>query len=322
MDRQKAAWFFGWLVTRKGSDTSGNYGHKGVKNAPWGKGGSAPGGGHAAMGIAAGTPTEEVKEKIQARREEMKAKKEKPKVGTPANLDDGIDARGLKFFFGDDPDAFAIGPATLSDRVDSWVQETAKAISEQSGVVSYRVKDAIQVWGTTSNDSDLRALSLQEAVSEEFGIPLSSWQEEKLAGVRFSTTREPIADREDERAILRAMYDRTQEEFQKAGYKPGDTIRLFRGVTTITDAKRGETVGLEQNAMSSWSINNEVALFFAKKGVYAENKGIILSMEVPIESILSVAARTGLGEYNEGEFVVLGVPGNQAMVQSVVSNDG
>lgn len=39
MSRQQGAWFHGWHVTRKGSDTSGNYDHKGVKGV---QGGSAP----------------------------------------------------------------------------------------------------------------------------------------------------------------------------------------------------------------------------------------------------------------------------------------
>jgi len=71
---KQAAWFSGWVVT-KGSDTSGNWLHKGRRGK---RGGSLPGGGHKTLGIASDAPQSDKKEAVQGRREE-RAKKPEPK---------------------------------------------------------------------------------------------------------------------------------------------------------------------------------------------------------------------------------------------------
>lgn len=46
-DRARSAWYYGWVVTRKGSSMSGNWGHKG---RPGMRGGSLSGAGHRSLG--------------------------------------------------------------------------------------------------------------------------------------------------------------------------------------------------------------------------------------------------------------------------------
>jgi len=81
------AWFNGWVVTKahgplahgqKGSDTSGNWLHKGRRGK---RGGSLPGGGHKTLGIASDATPAEIKDEVAARREERKDKK--PDQGPP-----------------------------------------------------------------------------------------------------------------------------------------------------------------------------------------------------------------------------------------------
>jgi len=77
--RALTAYLLAVMVTSKGSDTSGNYGHRGVKNAPWGKGGSAPGGGHTAIGVGAEASKEEIRQAISEHQETQA--KEKGQLG-------------------------------------------------------------------------------------------------------------------------------------------------------------------------------------------------------------------------------------------------
>lgn len=74
------AWLQGWAVT-KGSDTSGNYAHRGVKNPPWGKGGSAPGGGHTAIGVTAQDNQERVRSRISEHKAWQEWEKKPPQNG-------------------------------------------------------------------------------------------------------------------------------------------------------------------------------------------------------------------------------------------------
>jgi len=343
MDRQKGAWFFGWLVTRKGSDTSGNWGHKGVKNAPWGKGGSAAGGGHMAIGVIPGTPKEDVKEHVRLVREEREAKKEKPKagaVGTPGDFQAGIDEKALwkAYAAGDERitilDSGANGPGVSGE----WLKAKITDLSDSTGIDPLAIRSALATWEETSNDNNLKALSMQEAVSEEFGVPLSDFQQKKLSEQRelrdfyleqygpeakkrgedpevyLPSNMKPSMTSSEQRAFVRDMYDMTQEALEKAGYKPGDTIRLFRGVGTTEDVRAGDVVNVDQNAMSSWSVlRDQAAMRFARDATYRKENGAVLVMDVPIENILS-NSRTGFGMFTEGEFVVLGTPGSQASV--------
>jgi len=327
MDRKKTAWFFGWLVTRKGSDTSGNWMHKGD---PPNRGGSAPGGGHAAMGIAAGTPTEEVKEKIQARREEMKAKKEKPekevqKAGTAPtdwNFDkyisayDRVDKKGASFLsrgFDQSYTEFRQSPMFYD-----WVKGNADLLAKEAGVDSGDVQAQIAQWAGTSNDTSIRSLSFQAAIASEFNVPLSDWQVKQSIEATQKYPTQPTWMQQNDSAlwqldeakrVARTMYDRTQQDLANSGYKPGDTIRLYRGVSGAGHTKVGDVVELDQNAASSWSLDYMTASGFG----LSKDGGRTLAMDVPIESILSTA-RTGLGTLGEAEFVVLGTRGAQALV--------
>ena len=159
---------------------------------------------------------------------------------------------------------------------------------------------------------------MQAAISQELGVPLSSWQK---ANMQEAIEKFPKLSRYDKRDqgslfqpqelkhLARTTYNATQRDLAASGYKPGDKIRLYRGVRGSTPAHLGEVVNLEQNAASSWSIAPDVARGFSEMG----SSGFVLAMDVPIESIFSTA-RTGLGVLREGELIVLGVPGAQSLV--------
>jgi len=78
MNRQ--GWF-GWTVVRHGSDTSGNYQHRGRKGK---KGGSLPGGGHGAIGIGVDLSEQDRRKAVQEYRQKQRDKKtaKHPVAGT------------------------------------------------------------------------------------------------------------------------------------------------------------------------------------------------------------------------------------------------
>jgi len=78
--RNSKAWYFGWRVVQRGSSKSGNWGHKGVKGK---RGGSAPGGGHGAIGITPAMSTDEIQAAVDAQRARTAAKKGKKKAPGP-----------------------------------------------------------------------------------------------------------------------------------------------------------------------------------------------------------------------------------------------
>lgn len=67
--------------------------------------------------------------------------------------------------------------AKLSNKIRSVVKgKIVDGIAAESGLPKKTVNDMIAQWAATSNGSDYRSLSLQEAAAEEFGNPLSPWQ--------------------------------------------------------------------------------------------------------------------------------------------------
>jgi len=264
---------------------------------------------------------------------------------------------------------------------DTWLELTntdrgiikdtiVSAIVDDTGVSYGDVNDVLRTWSHTANDHDLQALSMQEAISEEFGVPMSDWQKQRLADLRtineaYEYRRriayeeeiirtdlilsdqekiEMIADykkdfyekypnienitapkelirfnyqsestwrydldrsgisREQERAVVRSMYNQTQKFLGDAGVKPTDQVTLYRGFVTEQKVALGYLPTV-QNAASSWSFDLEVAGEFSER-FNSDGMGYVLSSKVPASSILSTAL-TGFGCSVEAEVTVL-----------------
>lgn len=218
--------------------------------------------------------------------------------------------------------------ASAADR-SAVKQEIEGELSERSGVLDGKINELMAQWADTSNDTDLRSLSIQKAASEEFGVKMSKWQQESLdkaqqgkeSAAKMGLTRpkyQQIIDDGSQRAVLRAMYENTQARLAKAGFKPNDEVYLYRGVIYDKDVRQntGDVVNYHGNAMDSWSIARGVADTFASTDYKGTGvKGIIYGMKIPVRNIISTA-RTGNGCLTEGEVIVLGgsMNGNQATV--------
>jgi hypothetical protein len=221
----------------------------------------------------------------------------------------------------------------------------AKELAEDSGVSEEVTGDMIYQWAETSNDSDMRSLSIQQAASEEFDVPLSNFQKASLQRVEErlnvnidsiimanpAQSREnarsiaisqderfrSIAPREQERAVLRAMYNNTQARLAAEGYKPNDRVTLYRGFAPKNSSSDdsysfGEHVNYQGNAIESWTVSRSTA-----NGFGTTVGGITLAMEVPVRNIIGTG-RSGFGTLWEGEFVVFG--SLEGQVVEVVGN--
>jgi len=117
------------------------------------------------------------------------------------------------------------------------------------------------------------------------------------------------------RKAVRFIYDDTQSELKKLGITH---LNLARGVKVTHQGRKdlrsltapGTTVRMQTNALSSWTINPQVATEFAK------GFGYRMEAKIPVERVFSTA-RTGIGSLGEGEFVILGGSDDVASVTAV-----
>lgn len=319
----------GKIIVTKGGPGSGNHGHAG---RPGKRGGSAPGGSVF-----------------------------NPGKGMPMTRDYVTDVALSGVLWGDGSQS----PRIIKDTI-------VTTISADTGIEYDVVNDIVAQWAISSNDNDMRSISLQEAAAEEFGLELSEWQQEKLRGanmeledierqakkeeditynillrnkingvasVKNLSDEElrkvahdvgynkyienakadapryfPITSRENERAVLRAIYSRTQAALAQQGLKPDDYVTIYRGIigNSIKLGDDGDVVNYKGNVMESWSRNSSVAFGFARATPI--NYGYMLGIRVPVRNVIS-SARTGFGCMHESEFVIFGnVPGTTVTI--------
>jgi hypothetical protein len=121
------------------------------------------------------------------------------------------------------------------------------------------------------------------------------------------------------RAVLKAMYKQTQEQFRQAGIKE---LVVYRGVGF--DDRLPVTVGgiadLTQNFLESWSLRSHIAGQFGQGMV---NYSYVLGMKIPIERVFCTA-RSGFGCLEEFEVIVYNgkAPDEVAIVQDIVQSFG
>ena len=188
------------------------------------------------------------------------------------------------------------------------------------------VNDFVGQWARSSNDSDMRSLAIQRDAAAEFDLPLSEFTKSRIenmqqraeserqmlgAGAKISSTLEPLLPSEKQQAILREMYNETQEQLQARGLKPGSYVTLYRGVQLPVGQtgnwKVGDNLNIEGNAVESWSVGRDIGIAFAL-GAPEGMRGVTFKMSVPIEMILSTCT-TGFGCLTEAEVTILGSDG-------------
>lgn len=149
----------------------------------------------------------------------------------------------------------------------------------------------IQQWAGTSNDTNARALAMQDLAVEEFGLT-STYDWHTNPALKADTEKEKNKHRKLYRAFLRAQYENTQEWAKANGVK---RVRLRRGSGTYAGPV-GSSADVKLRPMSSFSTNLPTAQNFGSHRIEAY---------VPIEWVIGTAA-SGYGCQSEYEWVVLG----------------
>jgi len=322
-------------IAIKGGPGSGNYGHAG---RPGLVGGSSTAGGTAFAGAGfkpGGLTIDSMKADIS-------------NDYASAFLSTGLPGADESGMFVDVPGSMVSAWSAASAGTRSAIKAgICVDLAGRTGLYQAEVNDLIEQWSKTSNDNDMRAFALQMAAAEELGLELSEWQQESVDGmaekyeetssnVRIWPTGEQLIQdymrnnypglappspqtMDNNKAIIRAMYDNTQQALQQTGFQPDDTIRLYRGFhrseESVGDWKPGDLVDYQGNAIESWSVSRDEAARFGKDAGLL--RGIVVAMDVPVRNVVGTA-RTGFGCLTEGEFVIAGnIPGSQARVEGV-----
>jgi hypothetical protein len=186
------------------------------------------------------------------------------------------------------------GKDKRADRIKEDVVQTLEEAAAAAGFPTSAVAELMTGWGSGE------AARLQSAGAAEFGVPTTALQGPQPAA-------EPAAQ-----ALLRTMYAATQADLAAKGIT---SITLYRGMLLKdVDLPPGIAAGASDahaNAdflmrpVSSWTIEPTYAQGFAHRGTAGESTAVVIQARVPASHILSTA-RTGLGSFNEREFVVLG----------------
>lgn len=168
------------------------------------------------------------------------------------------------------------------------------------------VQERLDSWAETSGDSDPRAISMQRAVAEEFGLRAAA-----LEHFRVSTRKETTELSDEfafDKAYSRAEYENTQDYFKRLGIKEVTVFRGQVGGGVEESYANGDEVTVRMQPASSWTTDLFTAATFA--GIHPdvespEVHGRIIAVKVPVERILSTAV-TGRGCLVEGEVLLLG----------------
>ena len=289
----------GLKFTVKGSDKSGHHGHAG---RPGSVGGSAPAG-FGSLSAPVGGEGEEGNLKAN----EM--------------LNDTLSDRSS--FFGKEPWAHA----SNEDRA-SLKAQVARDLAKETGVTEEQAADFVKQWAKSSNDDDMRSLAIQKDAADEFSVEISEFTQKKLDQIEHKRQADwvpfvspesisnlfPLQDSATQKALLRAMYNKTQSEMKARGITE---VRVYRGVglESIEGMEIGQSVLVKTNALSSWSLSQKTASGFAQ---WPERKqvGVVFSSVVPVSRILSLPT-TGFGCLMEGELLVLGGKSDRAGVTEI-----
>ena len=127
-----------------------------------------------------------------------------------------------------------------------------------------------------------------------------------------------LAPPEDIRKVVRAMYQYTQEDLERAGLGPEDDVTLYRGVRLPrqwADAgpgvNNGDVVSIAGSPLESYSLSQQTAATFGNQA-QSDEVGVVISIQVPRRAIVATF-RTGMGCMTEGEVVLCGATPEQTV---------
>ena len=170
----------------------------------------------------------------------------------------------------------------------------------------------IHGWATTSNDTNARALAMQDAVQKEFNLKgTAEWKTDPSAPLSLeANVRDEIATNGPLlQAFVRAQYDTTQKALSAAGITE---MTLYRGQGAVTDKEKAAaklqnpgSLTVELRPVSSWSKSPSTAGGFYHNQADKGWPALMYAAVVPASRILSTPV-SGFGCLGESECTVLG----------------
>jgi hypothetical protein len=78
----------------------------------------------------------------------------------------------------------------------AYKERIVSELAAETGLPYDDVNRFIRQWASSSNDTTYKSLSIQEAISKEFGVPLSAWQTENIRNLKHAEQIKPIYQRQ------------------------------------------------------------------------------------------------------------------------------
>jgi len=202
---------------------------------------------------------------------------------------------------------------TYEDVAGMQKMDNIQRVVDKSGAEWGVVHGILRQWAKGSQTE--WSLQFQQAVAEEFGVPVPKYIDRKVNKIPGETYWSPEHrfDKEVAKKVARAMYDTTQETLRNMGIGPNDYINLYRGCNRSTlvnvENRIPDKPGVYRytgNPIESWSLNYRTAAKFGRKRV---------QMAVKAKNIFSCSL-SGIGCLSETEFIVFGsVEGYHASIR-------
>ncbi|HVJ72042.1 MAG TPA: hypothetical protein VM531_11155 [Sphingomicrobium sp.] len=170
-------------------------------------------------------------------------------------------------------------------------------------VAEAAVQDRLDRWATTSGDSHVEAISMQQAIRDEFLLHDAAMDHMEYHSTDLAYYQTNQQEYDIDRAYNRTEYEHTQAWFKERGISE---VTVYRGQSFASDPglKVGSTQKVTMQPASSWTTDQSVAQSFADNH-YMRGPSFVLAARVPVGKILSTAV-TGRGCLKEAEVLMLG----------------
>ncbi len=226
----------------------------------------------------------------------------------------------VKEFDLNNPSSIKIGSIVQKNITNTVIKSNIEHIKDNvskdlSKIVGISHTDAtlfLLQWARSSNDNEIKSLTMQQDAAELFNIPLSEFSKNRLEKLKSKIPVEAsrVIDKDKQKNTILAIWKNTQNYFKSLGYKPTDKIRLYRGVSFDKEVKYGFHP-VSGNALESWTTHKSIAKRFTSEKKY----GYVIESDIEIQDLVSTGI-TGIGCTNELEVIIKGSTPRTAFWQS------
>lgn len=117
-------------------------------------------------------------------------------------------------------------------------------LSDATGLPYEDVNKFVHQWATSSNDTDMRSLSIQKAIADEFGLELSPWQKQRMTDLKYPNQKIAIYQRQKD------AIDKETASIVDKTYVNNTKISAARQAGDAAEVKRLLSENVKLNAKS------------------------------------------------------------------------